>query len=239
MGVSRVIRPCRGGHLALTHYAPFERCPAHRHDGAQVSLVLAGAYREDGLAGPVEAEDGLLTGKPAGHEHETVFGSAGALILTINLEDAPFLNRYFAARDGGDRRTLTAAVVADDPVAVAALCGGEPADVTPVHAPDWLSRARDRLASEGQLQSGALAREIGLHPVRFARLFQGAFGRAPSDFRQSRRTARAIARIIRSAACLADIACDEGFADQAHMTRRVQAAAGIPPGRLRQMFASA
>lgn len=239
MGLSRVIRSCRGGHLALTHYAPFETCPAHRHAGAQVSLVLAGAYHEDSPAGPVEAEDGLLTGKPAGHEHETVFGSAGALILTINLEDAPFLNRYFAARDGGDRMMLTAAVVADDPVAVAMLCRVEPTDVTPVDAADWLSRARDRLASEGQLQSGVVAREVGLHPVRFARLFQGAFGRAPSDFRQSRRTARAIDRIIRSTACLADVACAEGFADQAHMTRKVQAAAGLPPARLRQMFAGA
>jgi AraC-like DNA-binding protein len=135
--------------------------------------------------------------------------------------------------------TLTAAGVADDPVAVAALCRGEPADLTPVRAADWLARARDRLARDGRLQSGVLAGEVGMHPVRFARLFQRAFGRAPGDLRQSRQTARAINRIIRSPACLADIACDEGFADQAHMTRRVRAAVGLPPARLRRMFASA
>lgn len=238
MGLSRLIRPCVGGHLSLTHYAPHETGPVHRHEGAQVSLVLAGAYREDSPAGPVEAEDGFLSGKPPGHEHQTAFGAAGALILTINLHDAPFLDGYFAGCRGVDRTALTAAVIDDDPSAVAALCGGETADVTPARAAPWLIRARDRLAGESQLKSGALAREVGLHPVRFAGLFHRAFGRAPNDLRQSHRTARAINRIVRTSVALADIACDEGFADQAHMTRRVRCATGLPPARLRRMFAA-
>lgn len=238
MALSRVINTCRGGHLALTHYAPFEVCPAHRHENVQVSLVLSGAYREDGPAGPIEADDGLLTAKPAGHEHATVFGAAGALILTFNLSEAPFLHRYFAARDRGNWTTMVAASAADDPAAFAAMCAGEPRDVTPVDAHHWLARARDRLAEEGQLRSGAVAREVGLHPVRFAKLFQAAFGRAPGALRQSRRTARAIDRIIRSSCCLADIACETGFADQAHMTRTVTTAVGVPPARLRRVFAA-
>ena len=56
--------------------------------------------------------------------------------------------------------------------------------------------------------------------------------------RQNRRAARAIDRLIRSGTPLAGIAADEGFADQAHLSRVISQATGWSPGRLRRRFAA-
>lgn len=240
MGMTKRIEDCVGGHISLTHYEPGEMCRAHRHDGAQISLLLSGDYREDGSAGQVRAHDGALTGKPAGFEHENVFGDFGALILSVNLDEAPFLKTYVAGNSlAGVRNSLlaTAAVGQLDRL-VPAVCDASEAEDTVARAP-WLEQAHDSLSAAGRTRSHRLASMAGLHPVTFARLFRSAFGRSPTVVRQSCRTARAMQAIIRSSADLTGVALDTGFADQAHMTRTVSQITGYPPARLRRMFATA
>ncbi|WP_346427321.1 AraC family transcriptional regulator [Caulobacter sp. 17J65-9] len=232
-----MIEACRGGHLALSFYAPGERSRAHSHAGAQISLVLTGGYHEEGAAGRLVAEDGVLTGKPAGFEHENQFSDAGALILSVNLTEAPFLTRHFAVPrpEGIDHIALRAAAWAGEPALenLGAMRGLPRADF---HEQPRLEAARRRLLAEGQTRTATVARTLGLHPVRFARLFRDAYGRTPADLRQAGRIGRAIDRIVRSGDGLAEIAAAEGFADQAHMTRQIRRATGYPPARLRRLF---
>lgn len=241
MGITARISDCVGGHISLTHYTPGEVCHAHRHAGAQISLLLSGDYREDGSAGHVVANDGVLTGKPAGFEHENTFGDFGALILSVNLYEAPFLKTYVAGRwpAGVRDALLTTAAVGELDRLVPAVCDGlTPVDRAPGRA-EWLEQAHASLSTQGDSRTGSLAQTAGLHPVTFSRLFRDAFGRSPAAVRKSCRAARALQAIIRSRAGLIDIALDAGFADQAHMTRAVRQITGYPPARLRRMFATA
>ncbi|MFN7106800.1 MAG: helix-turn-helix domain-containing protein [Brevundimonas sp.] len=100
-----------------------------------------------------------------------------------------------------------------------------------------LQKARQRLLAEPDLSIAGLARSLDMHPIHVARLFRSAFGRSPAQMRREARAARAIDRIIRSPAALADIAVAEGFSDQAHMTRAVSEVSGWSPGGLRRLLA--
>tara|TARA_R110002051_G_scaffold285551_1_gene347833 strand:+ start:508 stop:1236 length:729 start_codon:yes stop_codon:yes gene_type:complete len=239
MGLRIKVGGFAGGQVALTHYAADEVCRAHRHEVAQISLVLAGDYREEGAAGRVDAVEGTLTGKPAGFEHENVFGSCGTLILSVNLDEAAFLPTYFADEsDGGLCEALLTCSSHNDVRAVIHHSTGVlsrargAADVRP-----WLQQAHASLTVGDLDRTAGAAQVAGLHPATFAKHFRQAFGRPPASVRQSARLARALEAIIRTEVALSDVALDAGFADQAHMTRRVRRSVGLPPGRLRRMFA--
>ncbi|MCS6625504.1 AraC family transcriptional regulator [Roseibacterium beibuensis] len=238
MVLSVTLEASPGRRLVLSHYAPGEECRPHRHDWAQVSLLLAGGYVEDSDQGRARADGPGLSAKPGRFEHENRFGDAGALILSLNLETiAP--ERYFVARPAAAGRD-TLKRMADGETGMTILAGtlpGEPSG--PVAPPGpWLDRAHDRLLAEPDLSIAALSRSFGLHPVRFARLFREAFAQSPTAARQNRRSARAVVRIVRSGTPLAEVAADEGFADQAHLSRAVSQATGWSPGRLRRLFAA-
>jgi AraC-like DNA-binding protein len=241
MSVSVTLEASSSHRLVLSHYAPGEACRPHRHDRAQISLLLAGGYEEDSEAGRARAEGPSLSRKPGGFEHQNRFGEAGALILSLNLDATPAPDRYFLARgpEGLAGRALRR--LADDGAAVAALAESLPDGVTPPAAPrqPWLTEAHDRLLVESELSIGALARSFGLHPVRFARLFREAFAQSPTEARRNRRAASAVSRLILTGTPLAEIAVAEGFADQAHLSRAVHRATGWSPARLRRLFAGA
>lgn len=238
MSVSVILEASSSRRLALSHYAPGEECRPHRHDWAQVSLLLAGGYVEDSDHGRARADGPGLSAKPRRFEHQNRFGEAGALILSLNLE-AVAPERYFVARPAAGRDTLRRMAAGETGMTV--LAGSLPGQPSgPVAAPGpWLDQAHHRLLAEPGLSIAALARSFGLHPVRFARLFREAFAQSPTAARQNRRAARAIDRIVRSPAPLAEIAAAEGFADQAHLSRAVGQATGWSPGRLRRLFVAA
>ncbi len=239
MSVSVTLEASSRHRLVLSHYAPNEECQPHRHDRAQISLLLAGGYVEESEAGRARADGPSLSRKPGGFEHQNRFGDAGALILSLNVEATRATDWYFVAPrpDGVTGGTLQR--MADDGTAIAALADSVPAGLSPPAAPPgpWMTEAHDRLLAESRLTVGALARALGLHPVRFARLFRETFAQSPTAARQNRRAAQAVDRLIRTGTPLAEIAAAEGFADQAHFSRVVSQATGWSPGRLRRLFA--
>ncbi|MDZ4059900.1 MAG: AraC family transcriptional regulator [Brevundimonas sp.] len=240
MSVSVILEASSGRQLVLSHYAPGEQCRPHRHDRAQLSLLLAGGYVEDSEAGRARADGPSLSRKPGGFEHQNRFGDAGALILSLNIEAAPAPDRYFVApRPAGVAGPAGLRRMADGGTEVAALMESVPTGMlTPAPAPQpWLSAAHDRLLTEAGLSIAALARSFGLHPVRFARLFRETFAQSPTAARQNLRAARAVGRLIRTATPLAEVAAAEGFADQAHLSRAISQTTGWSPGRLRRLFA--
>lgn len=241
MSVSVTLETSSRHCLVLSHYAPGEECRPHRHARAQLSFLLAGGYEEDSDQGPIRADGPSLSGKPGRFEHQNRFGEAGALILALNLDTAAPVDRYFVASRSGDAPAAgSLGRMALDGSEITALAeasasgAGRPA----LHRP-WLMQAHDRLLAEPRLGVGSLARSLGLHPVRFARLFRETFAQSPTAARRNRRAARAVDRLIRSDAPLAEIAIAEGFADQAHLSRAVGRTTGWSPGRLRRLFAAA
>ena len=239
MPVTAALDAGPGLQVVLAHYAPGESCRPHRHGGAQVSLVLAGGYREDSDAGEVRVDGAALSAKPAGFEHENLFGDAGALILAVNLPPAPPFATYRVARGiaGGPAALAGASRIGAAAVADLALRLRD-ADDRAVTRDESLDDVRDRLAADDRSRSKVLSRTLGLHPVQFARRFREAFGEAPRTVRLWGRTSRAIDRIVRTATPLAELACAEGFADQAHMTRAVKQTTGFTPARLRRLLAA-
>ncbi len=239
MAVSVTLDSSSRHRVVLSHYAPGEECPPHRHRQVQLSLLLAGSYVEESDQGRAHSDGPGFSHKPGGFEHQNRFGDAGALILSLNRDETPTPDRYFVAR--GPERLFGPALrrMANDERAFEALAGGVAAGPPSVAAPPspWLTEAHNRLLAESSLSICALARTFGLHRVHFARLFREAFAQSPTAARQNRRVARAIDRILRSETPLAGIAGDEGFADQAHLSRVISQATGWSPGRLRRRFA--
>ena len=239
MSVSVTLEASASHRLVLSHYAPDEECRPHRHDRAQISLLLAGGYVEDSEEGRARADGPRISRKPSGFEHQNRFGDAGALILSLNLDASPAPDRYCVAPgpEGLSGRALRG--MADDGTALATLAERVPAGPAAPSAPPrlWLAGARERLLDESGLTIGALARTLGMHPVRFARLFREAFAQSPTAARQNRRAARAIDRLVRGRTPLAGIAAEEGFADQPHFSRVISGVTGWSPGRLRRLFA--
>ncbi len=219
-----------GRRTTISWYEPGETHRAHRHGEAQVSCLLAGDYAEDSPAGPREAFGAVVSVKPAGFEHENRFGGDGALILSTALPDGPFVEAYRIGRAGAARGLLAAG-----PAGLARLCAGLLDAGTDARPAPWVPEARLRLAA-GEA-SARVARDLGLHPVRFAALFRAACQEPPSAWRQGRRLSRAVAGVVAGRRRLADLAAEAGFADQAHMTRVMTAATGFSPGALRRLFA--
>jgi len=236
MPISTILSASSDHKLVLSHYEPGEESRAHRHGCWQVSLLLAGGYVEDSLDGARVVDRVSLSRKPGGFEHQNLFGAAGALILSVHggVGTANPLRYQVAAcasRETG-RALLEQA---------GARGGQEPEaagshDDRPVSVPAWLDEARQRLTELPPAPVARLARSMERHPIAFARAFRTAFGRPPSQFRQDWRAASAIDRIVRSDLALAEVAIATGFADQAHMTRAVTAAAGWSPAALRRLL---
>jgi AraC-like DNA-binding protein len=96
---------------------------------------------------------------------------------------------------------------------------------------DWPDALAEALRLRADLfRIGTWARERGLAPASVSRGFRRVFGTSPERYRAEARARLAWSRIVRTRQPLAVIACDIGFADQAHMTRGVGAVTGQPPG---------
>ena len=91
---------------------------------------------------------------------------------------------------------------------------------------------QDRL--DENLSLAELAREFGLSPYHFARLFKQATGFPPHEYQLQIRVQRAQAMLLQSPRrSIADIACELGFADESHLRRHFKRIVGVTPGQFR------
>ena len=101
---------------------------------------------------------------------------------------------------------------------------------------DAVDRARQFLDAERfrVVRSAELEAVSGLTRYDLARHFRIALGTSPHRYQLMRRLEHA-REAIHQARPLAEVACDAGFADQAHFTRAFSSAFGLTPGRYRAL----
>jgi AraC family transcriptional regulator len=225
----------------LKRYPPGLSQAAHVHDGAHLSLVLAGGFEETDSGGGraiAAARAGL---RPEGVRHAVRFGPAGAVVMNFAAPSradgrpavadplwSPVLPRARLRRltplllEGGEAGVEAA-------WDLLALCAAAPA---PRRPDPWLSAVRDRLVES---PAGArlidIAHQAGRHRVHVGRAFLAAYGETPSAFRRRAMLDRALSLSAHGLAP-ALAAVDAGFADQSHFSRACRELYGLPPGRL-------
>jgi transcriptional regulator GlxA family with amidase domain len=98
--------------------------------------------------------------------------------------------------------------------------------------PKRIKRVRDLVESccHQPLTLGALAREAGLSPPHFMRVFKAATGMSPHAYTIQSRVRRARS-LLRQGESVASAAVAAGFTDQSHLTRHFKATFGFTPGR--------
>jgi len=211
--------------LGFEQRPAWEVIPRHRHRGAYLSLVLAGAYEETGDRGRIRVRPGDMLIHGAFDSHLNRFPAVGARILNLTLPDDVEPETGFASSPEMD----TAIRLAErDPRAAVELLV---ATAVPAyaHARDWPDLLADALTADPSLRIGDWARGHGLADETVSRGFQQVYGVSPSAFRAQLRGRLAWRRIVAAGQALTDLAYELGFADQAHMSRTVRAITGQPP----------
>jgi AraC family transcriptional regulator len=257
-GADVIERTTPGGTMVrVVRYGPGSVQRRHAHERSSMSLVVRGRIEErvgraTEVAGPLS-----VVVKPAGTEHADTFGLCGAAVLQVILspEDEARIGEVGCAlrawrwshADGAVRPLLTllrsvvepelerSEIVEDLVIEVLACLNRPPRTGDP---PRWLLRARECLDEESA-SIRALAATHGVHPVHLAREFRRHFGLSPTEHRRRGRLRRAARFLADSDVTLADAALAAGYADQAHMTRELHAAAGLTPRGLRRVTTAA
>ncbi|MEO6325559.1 MAG: AraC family transcriptional regulator [Thermoanaerobaculia bacterium] len=246
--------------LTETRYRAGEDLPAHAHERAFVSLLVAGGYSERYRpTQTVDYEPWSAVYHPAGEVHVTRMTRAGGRVANIEL-DPVWLERMegFAPaphtapdRQAGAlvwaaarlRRTLTSSIASQGEAVEAlgyellgALAGSFAMQGKP---PRWLARVLDRLHDELPNVPGteALAKEAGVHPVHLARVFRRFQGTSMAESVRRLRIQRACRLLGTPGPGLAMVASLTGFADQSHFTRAFRAVTGTTPAAFRRSLA--
>jgi AraC family transcriptional regulator len=229
----------------------------HRHELAQLHLVLQGSYVENSRGNNFTLGPGSALFRPANELHSNQFRRATVRGLLIDIDQSataellPRIDasqpRYFPAHTFDDlcgsfrlegtqelseRNTVLHALALALTARISQLsrlCDNE--------IPAWLSKAvaivRNRYAED--LRLTALSREIGVPSAFLAKAFRQHLRQSVGGFLMQVRLERARAAIRDSNAPLSDIAICCGFYDQAHLTRAFRRRFGMTPGDLRRL----
>lgn len=199
----------------------------HRHDSPYVSVVLEGSYEEAGDHGRRRLEPGDVAVHGLFSWHRNSIATTGAVVLNL---PASGVNGLFGRLNDPDAVIVAART---DPLA-AALLVSQTLTPLPPQGLDWPDELAAALAADPQISLGDWAEARGLAAETLSRGFGRAFGVAPKRFRHEVKMRRALAGAIETAAPLAQVALDAGFADQAQMGRAVAALTGASPGAWRR-----
>jgi len=94
----------------------------------------------------------------------------------------------------------------------------------------------EHLAEDISLE--ALAGSVGLSPFHFSRLFKRSTGFAPHQYLIQRRVERAKEMLLSSRITIAQVAVQNGFCDQSHLTAHFKRVYGVAPKAFLRRFAS-
>ncbi|MBK8006503.1 MAG: helix-turn-helix transcriptional regulator [Gemmatimonadetes bacterium] len=257
-GIVQTRARIRGFEVALRDADPHATVERHTHDEAHFVLVLGGLYVSSARGAPAVATAPMLVYNPPGTTHRDRFerhtpsAPVAGRFLAVSIapreldlagEEAPLLDHAVAVpgAEGTRLATRLAAQLARGPALTVESLALELLELVTSkpdrsrRPPGWLERARTLLADRcgEEVTVGEVAREVGVHPVYFARAFHRFLGETPGDYLRRRRVERACALLTGTRRSLPDIAASAGFTDQSHMTRELKRATGATPGAVR------
>lgn len=244
----------------LTPTLRAEDVPLHTHDTASFVFVLSGLYISKADGAQPNLREPTLIFNPAGTTHRDSFLLPQGRFLAVSVSDEIMQT----VRDGAvlaDTATafctgesiLTAFRLTDQCLASAvdsfsameALCwellshtGGRMLwpNESGTAAPAWTARAIELLKDTSNSSQGIthLARELGLHPVYFARAFRRTFRCSPVEYRMRCRLGKAMGLLHNRTLALSELSLRAGFFDQSHFTRAFRDHFGISPHAYRK-----
>jgi AraC-like DNA-binding protein len=97
-----------------------------------------------------------------------------------------------------------------------------------------VAEAREALVEEPRTGVLELARRVSVSPHHLSRVFKAETGQTISRYRNRLRVRLALERLAAGEPCIARLAADLGFADQAHLVRVVRRELGTTPSLLRE-----
>jgi AraC-like DNA-binding protein len=205
--------------------------PRHRHETGYVCLVLSGGFEEAGDCGRRIARAGDVNCHGAFDAHCDRFLVNGAETLNFELPDwADHLAPFCRIRDPD----LIARTAERDYVAARELLLSMLEHVR-CTARDWPDELAIDIRRDPKLSLSEWAKSRGMAPASVSRGFRRVFEVSPNAFRAQMRVRRAWRSLLDNDLPLSAVALDNGFADQAHMTRAVTIVTGRGPSQWRRL----
>ncbi len=258
-GRTLFVREACGLRATLGTYPPCAQ-PLHSHEHASFSILVAGRGVDRSRSQSYDQPPLTAVFHPSNAPHANDIGPGGVLGLTLELDPAWLRSHGLTAKALGGHRAVAPAA----PSRLACLCllgaawrdGPRTATDLETHAlellelltqhaagstggpsPAWLARGEEFLRTHFRAPVGLseAAREAGVHPIHFARVFRRRHGRPVSAYVRALRLAEAGELIVGGSRPLAQVAYAAGFADQAHLTRWFSRVVGLSPGALRRL----
>ena len=222
----------------LRRYGPGLAQSPHAHDGAHLSLVLAGDFEETVGRRTDQAGFGRLGLRPEGLRHAVRFGRRGALVLTLDLggADAPRDPAWTPPLPEAQLSALVPLLFEGGRLGQDAawdLKALASADLAPERPPAvWLADLYEALIEAPAAASvEALAEQAGRHRVHVSRSFAAAFGRPIAVVRRQAMLDQALCALA-SGQSAVQAALEAGFCDQSHFSRVCSQVTGLAPRAL-------
>ena len=263
---SRGFRQLEVGPFQLTHVrlSALSTIEPHYHERPNLGVMLQGSF-DLSFRGSRSASctNGYLFIEPAGETHCNCMGCRGARVLALQpdpamlealLPQAGFLTAPAVTRIPSVNllaRRLARELSSPDPFSPL-LLEGLAAELLALAGraaswperrrrdPVWLQEIEAELetALPGRISLVELARRAGVHVTQFNRQFRNRFGKSAGRYLLERRLEWAAAELASGTRALAEIACQAGFADQSHFTRRFREYTGRTPQEHRRLAGS-
>jgi AraC family transcriptional regulator len=242
-------------------YSAQARLHAHRHPGFVFALTLRGTIGETCDTLELERPAGSVLFRPAGIAHENNVGKVTSRCLVLEIP------KDYVLRPGGrlplphqprvyrDARLTNsfcelahlapfssyAAQIEVEALALLMIARIQRVDSADSVAPAWLVQARRLIDGrpDKRYTLAALARESGVHPAHFSRVFRMHYGLSVTQLIRKRRLFQAAEQLRCYRRAIVDVAFEAGFCSQSHFTTAFKREFGVTPLRYRQASTTA
>lgn len=241
----------------LTPILRAEEVGLHTHPQASFVLILSGSYVSSADGAEAVSHEPVLIFNPAGTTHRDSFLVPSGRFLTVSIPDQILGTANEESKLPRSAIAFSSTAILRTAIELAKECTGISPDRLAViedlswallasvtgtecpktqSRPSWASWARDLMHDrcDGPLCITEMAREIGVHPVYFARMFRRTFGCTPAQYRTRCRLQSAMAMLRSSEMTLPAIAITCGFYDQSHFSTAFARHFGHAPGTYRR-----
>ena len=226
-----------------------ERHDSHGHKTPHLFFLTSGSMEEEVGTESKTLSPSTLRLSRAAARHNVQFGREGGDCVTVHLSD---LSLRASLENGTDlqskfinhkARDLVSQFLhhADEPskildaeVDLHELMGHAACDVDR-ETPDWLIHSRALLRSSDDLSQSVsdVACQVGVSREHLTRCYKATFGLSPVAVKQASQLSAALTMLHGSDLCLADVAGEAGFCDQAHLSNLMKTRLGQTPGQAR------